>query len=100
MPAFSNGNFDNPENYDSYESSGDASMGGNGNVLSSIIDATSKLGTTALLAFGPQNSGLATNPYGQAVRYGAGPVQSTSNLTTFILIAVLAVVGIFAYKKL
>lgn len=95
MPAFSNGNFNDPTSVDDYSSGG-----GSGDVLSSIISATAQLGTSALLAFGPQNSGLATNPYGQAARYGYGPTTAKTSMTTILLIAVLAFVAFFAYKKL
>ena len=91
MPAFPDPSYDT--------SSGDTATGGTGSALSSILASVSQLGSTAMLAFGPANSGLATNPYGQAVRYPTTATTGTS-MTTILMVALLALVGIFAFRKL
>jgi hypothetical protein len=84
--------------WDLPDSSDDTATGGGGNALASILQSVSQLGTSAMIAFGPQNSGLATNPQGQLVRY---PTTTTgTSMTTILMVGLLALVGVFVWTKL
>jgi hypothetical protein len=88
----------------------DAATGGSGNALSSIVSSIGQLGSAAIASFGPQNQGLATNPYGQQARYTSGgalinpatgmPYSTGTSATSILLFAGVALLAIFAYTKL
>jgi NAD(P)H-hydrate repair Nnr-like enzyme with NAD(P)H-hydrate dehydratase domain len=92
------------------EPNADAASGGSGDALSSIINSISGLGEAAIQSFGPQNQGLATNPYGQQARYTSGgalinpatgmPYSTGTSATSILLFAGVALLAIFAYTKL
>lgn len=83
-----------------YAGTGTSSDSGSGGVLDSILGTVSSLGSTALLAFSPKNSAQAINPYGQMVPARAGTLSSSSSMMTWIALALVVFVGVFAFKKL
>lgn len=90
MPAFSNG-----DNYDSLAASDQTDSG---SALDSITSAVSALGVAAITTFGPKNAGIATNQ--GTLQPGLSAYTPSAGSSALIFVAVLALIGVFVYKKL
>jgi hypothetical protein len=98
MPALAqSGDSDVGGSYDAEQDSG------RGSVLGDIFASVTQLGTTALLTYGPQNSGAPINPQGQAALkngIGINAPGGTGMLATLLLLVAAVLVGFWAFKKI
>jgi hypothetical protein len=98
--------------YDTY-SDDYSSDSESGDALSAIAGAVGQLGSAAIYATGPANSGLATNPMpvynsaGQLVNPSTGlpysslnPPAKTSSSTTLLFVGIAALVAYLAFVKM
>jgi hypothetical protein len=91
--------------YGPNEVAGDSGGSGSGSVLSDIFASITSLGTAAIISsnqptYSPMNSGYATNPYGQRVMGAPMTQPGSSSIISLLLVGVLVIVAIFAFKRL
>jgi len=90
----------------------DAGTGGSGSTLDAVLSAVGNLGSAAIYATGPANSGIPVTgrpvytATGQLINpttglpYAAGTVAPTSSNSTLLLVAAVALIAYFAFVKM
>jgi len=82
---------------DDYTSDYSDDGGSSSDLTSSILNSVTQLGSAAILASSP-NTGVVTPVYSRPVTYSSAP--SAMKTSSWLLLAVVVVVGIFAYREL
>lgn len=72
-----------------------------GSVLNNLIRTAGALGTVALLDYAPKNAGQATTPVGSGSSMIIPSMSGSSiSVTSIAVLAAIAVVAVYAFKKL